>query len=244
VRRSVWIPFLTLAFVLLAGLIVSGLQSMRIRAFAVGSPPAAQVAVLDRGQKACEGPIRLRSAVGGARFWGGGVSGNSWLKASVRDATTGRVMASGWTLATPVIRDYDVTLDGPIPAGSMVRVCVTGEGPARLWLAGSAPIDPQIVMSLDGKPSTSEFSLVLFQHARQSLLAGLPTAFSRAALFRFSWTGAWTFWVLTLALVGTIALCGWAVAAAARADSPPATRQEPTDAPEPREALLPLHLND
>ena len=57
------------------------------------------------------------------------------------------------------------------------------------------------------------------ERSRHSLLAALPTAFARAALFRFSWTGPWTFWVLGVAFLGTIATCGWAVAAAARADS-------------------------
>ena len=243
-RRNVWIPFLVLAIVLLAGLMVSALEPMRIRAFALGSPPETQVAVLGRAQEACEGPIRVQTAVSGARFWGNGIGGNAWVDVSVRDAKTARAIATGRTVATPVGGDYDATLNGSVPSGSIVRVCVSGEGPGRLSLVGSAPIYPRIVMSLAGKSTTSEYSLVLFQHARESLLAALPTAFSRAALFRFGWFGPWTFWVLAVALLGTIASCGWAVAAAARADSSQATRPEPTDAPEPREAPLPLHLND
>jgi hypothetical protein len=100
-----------------------------------------------------------------------------------------------------------------------VRVCVKERGPIRFSLLGSLPTHLQIRMRLDGKPTFSEFSLVLFEPSRHSLLAALPTAFSRAALFRFSWVGPWTFWVLTLALLGTIGACGWALVAATRADS-------------------------
>jgi hypothetical protein len=88
-----------------------------------------------------------------------------------------------------------------------------------LALSGSGPVDAAILMSLNGKPTPTEFSVVLLDRSRHSLLAALPTAFARAALFRFSWTGPWTFWLLLVAFVGTIATAGWAVAAAARADS-------------------------
>lgn len=244
-RRSIWIPSLVLPILLLAGLIMSALQPMQVRAFALGSLPVAQVAVLGRGQEACEGPIRLPTAVGDARFWGSGTGGFAVAEISVRDAPTGRLMATGWTLATPAGGDSDATLDASIPSGSTVRVCVTGEGPSSLGLAGSAPIHSQILMSLGRKPTQTEFSLVLLEPARQSLLGALPTAFRRAALFRFSWAGPWVFWLLAVALLGAIASCGWAVAAAARTDlSEEPRRSGPTAAREPQEAPLSLHLND
>jgi len=199
VRRSIWAPVLILALALVAGLIVSALKPMPIRAYALGSPNAVPVAVLARGQE-------------------------------VRDATTRDTIARGWTVLPPdkphsgvfepLPGDYaDAAFAGAIRPGSTIDVCVIAEGPAPLSLAGSAPVDPDIVMSLGGKPTPTEFSLALLQASRRSLLAALPTAFARASLFRLSWTGPWTFWVLAVALLGTTASCGWAVAAAARADS-------------------------
>jgi hypothetical protein len=229
VRRSIWAPVLILALALVAGLIVSALKPMPIRAYALGSPNAVPVAVLARGQEACEGPIGVPAAVGAARVWGSTV-GPAWIEVTVRDATTRDTIARGWTVLPPdkphsgvfepLPGDYaDAAFAGAIRPGSTIDVCVIAEGPAPLSLAGSAPVDPDIVMSLGGKPTPTEFSLALLQASRRSLLAALPTAFARASLFRLSWTGPWTFWVLAVALLGTTASCGWAVAAAARADS-------------------------
>jgi len=219
VRRSVWVPFLALALALLAGLVISALEPMRIRAYALGTPSSKFVADLGRGQEACEGPIRVQTAVGRVRVWGTGTAGRVWAQVIVRNATSRKAIARGWTLVPPIPAAYDAALDSSIPAGSTIVVCVAGEGPGPLALLGGAPTHSEILMSLRGKSTPTEFSLVLLDRARRSLLAALPTAFARAALFRFSWTGPWTFWVLAVAFLGTIATCGWAVSAAARADS-------------------------
>jgi hypothetical protein len=219
VRRSIWVPFLVLALALLAGLVISALQPMPIRAYALGAPPTTSVAGLGRGQEACEGPIRVQAAVGDVRVWGSGAAGVAWAEVSVRNATSGQAIAHGWTLLSSIPGAYDAPLDTSISPDSTFVVCVVGQGPASLALGGSAPVDSAIVMRLNGKTTPTEFSLVLLDRSRHSLLAALPTAFARAALFRFSWTGPWTFWLLVVAFLGTIATCGWAVAAAARADS-------------------------
>jgi hypothetical protein len=215
----VWVPFFVLTLALLAGLVISALEPMRIRAYALGTPSARWVAVLGRGQQACEGPIRVHAAIGRVLVWGSGVAGRAWGEVIVRDATSQKAVARGWTLVPPIPGAYEAALESSIPSGSTIVVCVAGQGPARLELGGSAPAHSEIVMSLSGQSTPTEFSLVLLDRSRRSLLSALPTAFARAALFRFSWTGAWTFWLLAVAFLGTVAACGWAVSAAARADS-------------------------
>jgi hypothetical protein len=215
-----------LPLVALVALLIAASQPMQIRAYALDSPNVSLAASLTRGQEACEGPIRLPSSIGAARIWGGTTAGLAVLDVTVSDASNGRALASGQIIASPAGGSYDALLDRPVPAGSIVHVCLTARGPARFALLGSLPTYPQIRMSLDGKVAFSEFSLVLLEPHRKSLLAALPTAFSRAALFRFSWVGSWTFWVLVGALLGTFACCGWAVVAAARADSPDEARPE------------------
>ena len=218
-RRRAWLALLLLPLGVLVSLIVSALQPMQIRAYALGSPDGGQAAMLVRGQEACEGPIRVPSAVGGVRIWGNG-AGNAQVAVSVRNAITGRVLAGGQTTVPPGPPGaHSIPVRPSIPAGSTVRVCVTERGPIPFSLLGSLPTHPEIRMSVDGKLTFSEFSLVLYEPSRRSLLAALPTAFSRAALFRFSWVGPWTFWVLALALLGTIGSCAWALVAASRADS-------------------------
>lgn len=235
-RRHTWLPLLLLATAALVALIVSALHPMQIRAYALGSPDGGQAAVLARGQEACEGPIRLPSAIGGAGIWGRAIGGKAQLEVSIRDSVSGRSLANGQTTVPPVVDAYSIPLRPSIPAGSTVRVCVTDRGPVAFALFGSLPTHLQIRMSVGGKLTFSEFSLVLFEPTRHSLLGALPTAFSRAALFRFSWVGPWTFWLLAIALLGTIGLCGWAVAAAARAEVSDEARSE-TEA----ETSLPTH---
>lgn len=218
-RRRAWLALLSLPLGVLVSLIVSALQPMQIRAYALGSPDGGQAAMLVRGQEACEGPIRVPSAVGGVGIWGNG-AGNAQVAVSVRNAITGRVLAGGQTTVPPGPPGaHSIPVRPSIPAGSTVRVCVRERGPIPFSLLGSLPTHPEIRMSVDGKLTFSEFSLVLYEPSRRSLLAALPTAFSRAALFRFSWVGPWTFWVLALALLGTIGSCAWALVAASRADS-------------------------
>jgi len=218
VRRHGWLALLVLPLGVLVALLVSALQPMQIRAYALGSPDGGQAALLVGGQEACEGPIRVPSAAGRVGIWGNG-AGNAQVAVSVHDAGTGRVLAAGQTMIPPgPPGGHSIPVRPSIPAGATVRVCITERGPIRFSLLGSLPSHPQIRMSVDGKSTFSEFSLVLFEPARHSLLAALPKAFSRAALFRFSWVGAWTFWVLALALLGTIGSCAWALVDAARAD--------------------------
>jgi hypothetical protein len=219
VSPRAWLPLIAVALGALVALTVSALQPMPVRAYALGSPDGGQAATLVGGQEACEGPIRVPSAVGGVGIWGSG-AGNAQVAVSVRDATTGRVLAGGQATIPPGPPGaHNIPVRPSIPAGSTVRVCVKERGPIRFSLLGSLPTHLQIRMSVDGKLTFSEYSLVLFEPSRHSLLASLPTALSRAALFRFSWVGAWTFWVLALVLLGTIGSCAWALAAANHADS-------------------------
>jgi len=229
-RRRAWLALLVLPIGVLVALTVSALRPMQIRAYSLGSPDGGQAAILVAGREACEGPIRIPSAVGGVGIWGNG-AGNARVAVSVRDATAGRVLAGGHTTIPPGPPGaHTIPVRPSIPPGSTVRVCVTERGPIRFSLLGSLPTHPQIRMKVDGKLTFSEFSLVLFEPSRHSLLAALPTAFSRAELFRFSWVGPWTFWLLALALLGTIGSCGWALVAAGHADSPD-PRESETDAP-------------
>jgi hypothetical protein len=71
---------------------------------------------------------------------------------------------------------------------------------------------------MSGQPRGQEYSLVLLSQSQRSLLAWLPTAFSRASLWRPSWVGAWTFWVLAGGLLATFALAVLAVLKAAEDD--------------------------
>ncbi|HET9125832.1 MAG TPA: hypothetical protein VFN65_13210, partial [Solirubrobacteraceae bacterium] len=55
----------------------------------------------------------------------------------------------------------------------------------------------------------TQFALVLTRRA--TFLGSLGTAFSRASLFKPSWVGAWTFWLLLALLGSTVPLAGAAL---------------------------------
>ena len=61
----------------------------------------------------------------------------------------------------------------------------------------------------DGVVPGMQFALVLTH--RVTLLGSLSTAFSRAAIFRPDWVGAWTFWLLLALLACTLPLAGVAI---------------------------------
>lgn len=213
-----WHPFAALAIVLLVALLVSGQRTHRDRVYALGSPNQISVDVLPPAQTACEGPIIGVAQVGGARLWGAAVDGTARLRIMVDDARTGTLLSDGQVDAGTEPNAYTATLARTAPKRPALRVCVTNLGPRPFSLLGSAPVRPGVVMTTNGRTRPAEFSLVLVSPPTTSLLGQLGTAFSRASLFRPGWVGAWTFWLLTLGLLGTIVLAAMAINAAARAD--------------------------
>jgi hypothetical protein len=59
-------------------------------------------------------------------------------------------------------------------------------------------------------------TMVFLRPRSISLLSALPTVFHRAALFRPDWVGAWTFWLLLLAVVAAFPLTAIAIWLATR----------------------------
>jgi hypothetical protein len=133
----------------------------------------------------------------------------------VQDAATRRSLATGTIEAVPVETEWTARLARDVSGGRPLRICLTGDVSA-FSLAGSAASDPTVLVT--GVPTGQRFSLVLLSDGNRSLLGSLSTAFSRASLWRLSWVGSWTFWVLTLALLGTFALGAAAVTSAATTD--------------------------
>ena len=72
--------------------------------------------------------------------------------------------------------------------------------------------------TIAGSKRRLAFSIVMVEPEQHSLVAALPLAFSRASLFRPSWMGSWTYWLLLIALVGVIPLGAVAVSAAMRSE--------------------------
>jgi hypothetical protein len=203
-----------IAVVAVVALVIAGLLSSTVRTFALGAPNQNQVALLHPGSRVCEGPVTSPRPVNGIGIWGASAVGPAAIRVDVQDAATRRPLQSAELRATTRGQRYSAYLARPIAAGSPLRICLT-ESLNTFALLGSGAIDPNVVMT--GPRREQEFSLVLLDHG-SSMLSWLSTAFSRASLFRPSWVGSWTFWVLTFGLLATFGLGVTATAVAASAD--------------------------
>ena len=224
--RWPWLAYVASALVALIVLVLVGLRPLSVRQYALGAPNQVQVAVLHRGARVCEGPITTPTPIQAVGIWGGAVVGSAEAMLSVESEATQRTLAAG-TIYAAGPAEQRITLSRTVAAGRRVRVCLR-QAHNTFAVLGSASVNPAVVMT--GAAPGSQFSLVLIQRSGRSLLGSLPTAFSRASLFRPSWVGSWTFWVLAGLLVATIALAAGAIALAAQEDERRTSDHRPDEA--------------
>jgi hypothetical protein len=211
-RRAALLAFAVGGVVIVIALVVSGLRTGDVRSFALRVPSATPIATV-RGQRpVCEGPVISGQKVSAVGVFGSPVRAGTKLHITVRDAA-GRSLATGRKAAIAAPTEDLVSLDHTIAPGTPLRVCVQATG-APFSLEGGVAAAARVRMTPG--PGTNQFSLVL-DH-RGSFLGSLPTAFSRAAVFRPDWVGSWTFWLLMAALAATFGLGGIAVVRAAQED--------------------------
>jgi hypothetical protein len=222
-RTRTWVVFAGSALVAAIVLAVLALRPLTVREFALDAPNQYQVALLKPGDQVCEGPITTPAPIQGIGIWGGAVIGSSQLTATIEDAVSHRPLATG-TITAARASELRKLLNATVPPGRAVRVCLRGRS-GQFSLLGSPAVDSGVVVH--GGVPNSEFSLVLLRRSGQTLLGSLPLAFGRAALWRPSWVGSWTFWVLAGLLLTTILLGSLAIASAARADE--RSRTQPPD---------------
>ncbi len=152
----------------------------------------------------CEGPIRSPSPAHAVEVFGDPGAGASTVTVTV--LAGGRSIATGSRTADPAGRGQRVGLDHSIPAHRPVEVCIGASGGA-LTVFGAGAQAPGVTTR--GVAPGMQFALVLTRPG--TLLGSLPAAFSRAAIFRPSWVGAWTFWLLVALVACTLPLAGVAV---------------------------------
>lgn len=214
-RPWIWLACAVIAVATVVALLVAGSQSRSVRAFALDAPNQFPLLTLRPPMEVCEGPITTGEPARAVAIWGSSPGNSSTMTVNVLPAHGRQPLASGaLTLGHPE-GEYFGQLARLVPAGRPVRVCLRQTSGA-FTLVGSPAVVRGVVMT--GPVPGKEFSLVLLAPGGQSTLGALPTAFSRAALWRPSWVGSWTFWVLAAGLLATFALGVMAVMAAASDD--------------------------
>lgn len=208
-----WMPFAAMAVIVLIALVVSASGGVMRRAFVLRAPNQEAVVLLRAPHRVCEGPVTAAASTQGVAIWGASVVGPARVAVDVEDARSGVLLATGKITARST-REYVAHLSRSVPAGRHLRVCLTSIL-NTFEVLGAAATDPKVVMT--GSKRGLEFSLALLDD-RHSLLGSLSAAFSRAALFKPSWVGRWTFWLLTAAILATFGLAGVAITTAAADD--------------------------
>lgn len=216
--RWVLLPATAATVIALAGLLIAGSRHLTVRTASADAPNQSTIATLRPGPAVCEGPIISQGPARGVGIWGSAAGTTARVTITVKDAATHEILASGSLHAVAQEGEWTARLARHVRGGHPVQICLT-ENVGAFSLAGSASSDAHVTVT--GVPTGQRFSLVLLSDGDQSLFGSLSLAFSRASLWRFSWVGAWTFWVLAIALLMAFGLAVIAVVRAADEDVPP-----------------------
>ncbi len=233
--RSGILAFALAAALGLAGLAVSAARGQRWTAFSLRVPAQHFATLLQPGEQACQTPVTVSAPTGGLQAWlySGPVPGPS-LGVNVSDARNGELLAVGRIppthrettppsgFPTPISRQ--TRFDAAVPSGKRITVCFLNLGTSAMALLGARPSPTSGALTSPARSRGSAIALVFLRPHAQSLFSMLPTVFRRAMLFRPTWVGAWTFWLLGCALLGAFALAAVAIARAGAADEDDARR--------------------
>lgn len=213
--RRVLLASIACAVTAVVVLLIAGSRGLAVRTAAVDAPNQFTIAVLHPANRVCEGPVISQVPARGVGIWGASAGGTASLTVTVQAADTHTMLASGQLQAVSAEGEWTARLAREVPAGRPVRICLTDDVSA-FSLSGSSASNPNVAVT--GVATGQRFSLVLLSDSNRSLLSSLPTAFSRASLFRPSWVGSWTFWFLAVALLASFGVGVVAVTSAAWAD--------------------------
>lgn len=218
----------TFLLVLGAGLIVLvviGLADRR--GFRLLVPSDSQVLV-QPGQERCSSIIRPPGAGSDrVRFWAraSGTGPTPPIVVFVRRSRTAQALADGTAEGGPA-GAHTVHLRGSLAGSRKVVACFLNAGASAAVLLPPPGTPTRVTVERSaGLADYADVALELNRSDNRSVLALLPDAFDRASLFRPGWVGAWTYWLLLVALViGVPVLLSRALASASDEDEPDSSR--------------------
>lgn len=189
-----------------------------------GVSPDAFVATIGLdGSPLCTKGVTLPAETEGVRLFVG-----TYRRIGVTMTMTARD-ASGKQLGTSTPPAFN---DGAHPSfklprglGSAATLCFRTDG-SNVAVAGSlnGNLSPEQVSTIGKQPVEGDVSIEYMRAGSDSTWSMIPTIFSRAALFRPSWVGAWTYWLAALLAFGLIA-AAWALLLRAGRLKAPASRR-------------------
>lgn len=225
VRASV-ATFAAMAAVGLIALLIVASSDERTTAFSLDIPPEEPIAYLAPHQHACQGPLRPPASFQGVRAYLSPAASPA-LPVTIRDRAGETVARGDMPTRAGVAGLYASRLTTPVAAHGPVEVCFTNPGPGVVAVLGASATATSGVLHV-GSGATRVAMVLVFQRPHpETLLSLIPTLFSRAALFKASWVGAWTFWALCALVLAGFVLAGGAVALAAADQDPESGSSSP-----------------
>jgi hypothetical protein len=218
-RRAAGVTLLLCGLAVVAVLVIGALQRDSL-AFTPGVGVSLPAVPIGPGQRACQGPLVVppggafdRIAIPLGTYGQPGPP----LSVAVRDAASGRLItrgaiAGGYPDFTG--RKQVVTVDR-VGVGQRIAVCLANDGDRRVAVYGNGALASRTSSAkVDGQRSLYDMTLV-FRRSPRSVLSMVGDIARRAALFKISWAGPWTLFLLAAAVLALIpALLTWAVRAA------------------------------
>jgi len=198
------------AAILIASLVISGDHGRIIRQTAYDLNGISPAVTLKHGEQTCETPVEAAGEFQYLEFWNSGSADGKALVSVHRGGTPDTpTVALGILEAGAAIAGENVaTLTHAVTPSPSMTVCVQSLRGTMTLYGGQSQY-----LSNDGGPTYgapvvigSKPQLTLWLQAwsaqQHGIWNSLSVAFHRMSLFRLSWVGAWTFWVL---LVGVFA---------------------------------------
>jgi hypothetical protein len=215
-----------------AGLVWAAASDHRRTAFSLGVPNNTVIAGLAQGHQLCQGPFTVPRRFAGLELWARPATRFRVEIVAARSGTRLFALDARGSGAPTGSQTVPVRGAGTRP-GARILVCVRNLSRARLPIeggpsngsSGRAHINgtgasSAISLVTNGVRTSSAMALLFLRSHGPTLLSLLPAVFRRASLFKLSFTGAWTFWVLAAAMLGAFGLAGVALAGASGDEDP------------------------
>lgn len=219
IRRAV-LAWMVVSILGLGGLALAGGRDERSTAFSLQVPSSMPVTVVRRDEPVCQRTLVAGTAFRGVQLWVGAVPSPGATLEVRAQATGGGSLGSGTVLVSAAQSSSPrVWFGHVISGGARLSICFEdlSEQPVPLLGAAAGPSSGALVRG--GRGLGTAASMVMLSPHPRSMLNLLPTIFHRAALFRPSWMGDWTYWTLLAAVLAAFPLAAASVVLAARRDA-------------------------
>lgn len=197
-RRATTVVAAVCALAVVALLGVSLVQRTEL-AFTPGIAPAIPVAKLPTGAKLCQWPLQVPP---GGAFDRVVVSagGGRDVELTLERTGAGGVLRRATVPTSARVQSRSITVER-VPDGTRFDVCITNRGGGTVEVLGNADTASRTSSStVDGKPTGLDMT-VRFEREPRSMFSLIGDMLDRASLFKASWFGAWTYWLLTAAVL-------------------------------------------